>query len=74
VYREIYRVLKLNGHFSISDILVSAPLPAKIKNAAQLHVGCVSGALTKSDQIRILEVKIMTKHLLKGTQFQTSGN
>lgn len=27
VYREILRVLKSGGHFSISDVLVSGPLP-----------------------------------------------
>ncbi len=49
VYSEILRVLKPGGHFSISDILVSDPLPEKIRKAAALHVGCVSGAFVKKE-------------------------
>ena len=31
VYSEIKRILKVGGHFSISDIVVTKVLPAKIK-------------------------------------------
>ena len=45
--KEIYRVLKPGGHFSISDIVLNGELPEKIRNAAEMHAGCVSGALQK---------------------------
>src|SRR5450432_1532045 len=34
VFKEIYRVLKPGGHFSISDVVLIGQLPASIKNAA----------------------------------------
>jgi len=47
VFKEIYRVLKGGGHFSISDIVLSGALSAKIKEAAEMYAGCVSGAVQK---------------------------
>lgn len=43
-YQEVYRVLKLGGHFSISDIVIRGELPEVIRNAAEFYAGCVSGA------------------------------
>ncbi len=51
VFREIYRVLKPGGHFSISDIVLTAELPEKIKSAAEMYVGCVAGAAEKDEYI-----------------------
>lgn len=56
-YGEIYRVLKPGGHFTISDIVVPGELPEKIKNAAELYAGCISGAMEKDDYIGIIEKK-----------------
>lgn len=44
VFKEIYRVLKKGGHFSISDVVLNGELPDQIKNAAEMYSGCVSGA------------------------------
>ncbi|CAK81317.1 unnamed protein product (macronuclear) [Paramecium tetraurelia] len=55
VFQEIKRVLKSNGHFSISDVLTTGDLPLSIRKASELHVGCVSGALRKDIQLKILE-------------------
>ena len=46
--KEIYRVLKPGGHFSISDVVLVGELPAEIKGQAELYAGCVSGAIQKS--------------------------
>jgi SAM-dependent methyltransferase len=46
-YQEISRVLKPGGHFSISDIVLTGTLPAKIQSAAEMYAGCVAGALKK---------------------------
>jgi arsenite methyltransferase len=51
VLKDIFRVLKPGGHFSISDIVLEGELPAKIKDAAEMYAGCVSGAIQKSDYI-----------------------
>lgn len=47
VISEIYRVLKPGAHFSISDIVLEGPLPAKWREVAELYAGCVSGAVQK---------------------------
>jgi len=45
VMKEIYRVLKPGGHFSISDIVLEGDLPPAIQEAAEMYAGCVSGAI-----------------------------
>ena len=51
VFREMFRVLKPGGHFSISDIVLVGELPEKIVSAAEMYAGCVSGAIRKSDYL-----------------------
>ncbi len=55
VVNEIYRVLKPNGHFSISDIVLIGTLPTEIQEAAEMYAGCVSGAIQKIDYLKIIE-------------------
>ena len=55
VVKEIFRVLKPGGHFSISDIVLAGSLPAKIQNAAEMYAGCVSGALQKQVYLELIE-------------------
>ena len=54
VFAEIHRVLKPKAHFSISDIVLSGALPEKLRQAAELYAGCVSGAIQKDEYIRII--------------------
>lgn len=55
VFKEIMRVLKPGGHFSISDVVLVGHLPDKLKNVAELYAGCVSGAIQKSDYLKLIE-------------------
>lgn len=55
VMKEIYRVLKPGGHFSISDIVLEGELPEQIKNAAEMYAGCVAGAIQKNVYLEIIE-------------------
>jgi len=55
VFNEIYRVLKIGGHFSISDIVLEGELPEKIQTAAEMYAGCVSGASSKKDYLSYIE-------------------
>lgn len=48
VFKEMYRVLKPGGHFSVSDIVLIGELPEKWKNTAEMYAGCVSGAIQKA--------------------------
>jgi arsenite methyltransferase len=47
VIREIFRVLKPGGHFSISDIVLVGELPEALRRDAEMYAGCVSGAIQK---------------------------
>ena len=47
VIKEIYRVLKPGGHFSISDIVLVGELPESLQKDAEMYAGCVSGAIQK---------------------------
>ncbi|MBC7891661.1 MAG: arsenite methyltransferase [Sphingobacteriaceae bacterium] len=51
VFREMHRVLKPGGHFSVSDIVLVGELPEGIKGAAELYAGCVSGAIDQADYL-----------------------
>lgn len=55
VFKEIYRVLKSNGHFSISDIVVVGELPENLRHAAEMYAGCVSGAIQKEAYLGLIE-------------------
>lgn len=55
VFREVYRVLKPGGHFSISDIVLVGQLPAGIRQAAEMYAGCVAGAIQKDEYLGLIE-------------------
>jgi len=55
VFKEIYRVLKPGGHFSISDIVLVGELPDTIRNAAEMYAGCISGAIQKEVYLELIE-------------------
>jgi arsenite methyltransferase len=56
VFKEIKRVLKPGGHFSISDIVLAGGLPSKIKEAAEMYAGCVAGAIQKQAYLELIEI------------------
>ena len=53
-FSEVLRVLKPGGHFSISDVVLRGELPEKLRNAAEMYAGCVSGALQESAYLGII--------------------
>lgn len=56
VFKDIYRVLKPGGHFSISDIVLTGNLPAKIKSAAEMYAGCVASAIQKEVYLEFITI------------------
>lgn len=56
VIKDIYRVLKPGGHFSISDVVLVGNLPEKIRNAAEMYAGCVSGAVQRQIYLELIEL------------------
>ncbi len=55
VIKEIYRVLKPGGHFSISDIVLEGQLPKEIREAAEMYAGCVAGAIQKQVYLELIQ-------------------
>jgi arsenite methyltransferase len=56
VFKEIYRVLKPGGHFSISDIVLVGALPKTIREAAEMYAGCVAGAIQKEAYMELIAI------------------
>ncbi|MBL7928437.1 MAG: arsenite methyltransferase [Bacteroidia bacterium] len=54
VFKEIKRVLKPGGHFSISDIVLDGYLPDNIRQSAEMYAGCISGAMQKNDYLQLI--------------------
>lgn len=54
-FAETFRVLKPNGHFSVSDVVVVGNLPESLKNDAEMYAGCVSGAIQKNEYLAIIK-------------------
>ena len=53
-FGEIYRVLKPGAHLSVSDVVLKGELPDKIKQAAEMYAGCVSGAMQKDEYLKVI--------------------
>jgi arsenite methyltransferase len=54
-FREIFRVLKPGGNFSISDVVTYGELPEGIASAAEMYVGCVAGALKRDAYLSVIK-------------------
>lgn len=55
VFKEIFRVLKPGGHFSISDVVLVGSLPIQLKDAAEMYAGCVAGAIQKDAYLELIK-------------------
>ncbi|HYZ27019.1 MAG TPA: arsenite methyltransferase [Geminicoccaceae bacterium] len=53
-FAEIFRVLRPGARFCISDVVASAPLPDTLRAAAELHVGCVAGAMERDRYLELI--------------------
>lgn len=54
VFKEIYRLLKKGGRFSISDIYSIEPVPEEYRNDPKAVAECWAGAVTKEEYIKII--------------------
>ncbi len=53
-FAEMYRIIKPDGHFCVSDIVLKGELPEALKKSAEMYAGCVSGAIQQDDYIDII--------------------
>lgn len=60
VFREIFRVLKPGGHFSISDVVLTGNLPVGLRNAAEMYAGCVAGAIQRETYLELISTNGFT--------------
>ncbi|HSC55325.1 MAG TPA: arsenite methyltransferase [Phnomibacter sp.] len=65
VIKEIFRVLKPGGHFSISDIVLKGNLPKALQEAAEMYAGCVAGAIQKDVYLELIQTNGFTNITLQ---------
>ena len=65
VFKEIYRVLKPGGHFSISDIVLVGELPDALQKDAEMYAGCVAGAIQKDAYMEMIHANGFTNLTLQ---------
>jgi arsenite methyltransferase len=61
VFKEIYRVLKPGGHFSISDVVLLGVLPDGLRKDAEMYAGCVAGAIQKNVYMELIRLNGFTE-------------
>ena len=67
-FAQIMRVLKFNGHFCVSDVVIKGSLPERVRKDAEMYAGCISGASKMDDYLEIIKkqgFKNITVHKLK---------
>lgn len=55
IFKDMLRVLKPGGHFSISDIVLVGMLPEALQKHAEMYAGCVAGAIQKEDYLELIK-------------------
>lgn len=54
-FSEVCRILKADGHFCISDVVIKGNLPEQLKESAEMYADCVSGAIQQDEYLQIIE-------------------
>jgi arsenite methyltransferase len=61
VFQEAYRVMKPGGRLMVSDIVILKDLPDFIMESVAAYVGCISGAIKKSDYLKTIKAAGFTQ-------------
>lgn len=68
IFHEIFRVLKAGGHFCISDVVTIGTMPEGLRQAAEMYVGCIAGAIPKNEYMdKILDAGFVSVDVVKET-------
>ena len=71
VFREMFRVSKPGGRFTISDIVADQPVPQYLVHDAEKWGDCLSGALTLTNYMAgMTEAGFVGIHLIKSSPWQ----
>lgn len=65
VFKEIFRVLKPGGHFSISDVVLVGNLPDALREDVEMYAGCISGAIQKEVYLELINANGFTNVTLQ---------
>ncbi len=65
VFKEIFRVLKPGGHFSISDVILIGNLPEALRKNAEMYAGCVAGAIQKETYLELIQTNGFSNIILQ---------
>lgn len=55
IFKEIYRVLKKDGHFCISDVVLNGVFPKEFTDNASMYAGCIASAIQREDYLAEIE-------------------
>lgn len=55
VYKEIFRVLKPQGRFLISDLVTKGNIPTDIRQSFEAWAGCIAGAMERKKYLAVIK-------------------
>lgn len=68
IFKEIYRVLKPNGHFCISDVVLNGHFPKEFTDNAAMYAGCIASAIQQEDYLGEIEKANFTEIKIERTK------
>jgi small redox-active disulfide protein 2 len=71
IFKEIYRVLKPNGHFCISDVVLNGHFPKEFTDNAAMYAGCIASAIQREDYVGEIEKADFTEIKVERTKTVT---
>lgn len=64
IFKEIFRVLKPDGHFCVSDVVLNGVFPKEFTDNASMYAGCIASAIQRDDylgeiaKVHFVDVKV----------------
>ena len=68
IFKEIYRVLKVGGHFCISDVVLNGHFPKEFTDNASMYAGCIASAIQREDYLSEIEKANFTEIKVEQTK------